>query len=90
MNDLLEFPLQLDLKEYYNEKKNGESKSLYSDSSSNNDNNKNCNDNIINSTNIETSYELSSIVVHEGSGKNGHYICYARPNNLISKHTNKW
>ena len=31
------------------------------------------------SENLNSSYELSSVVVHQGSATFGHYMCYARP-----------
>lgn len=72
---MLEFPLKLDMKSFLSDETSStkdtkiaqDSKSI-ENSSDKNSRNRN-----------RTEYQLSSVIVHEGSASFGHYICYARP-----------
>ena len=72
---MLEFPLQLDMKSFLNDDKLpktdtkiGKSSDLVRNTSDTNSMSRN-----------RTEYQLSSVIVHDGSASYGHYICYARP-----------
>ena len=67
IGDILEFPIELNMKPYYvaatDQSISAEKK----------------NENFSPKIQLRSDYELSSIIVHEGSADFGHYICYARP-----------
>ena len=87
IGDILEFPLDLSMKPYY-VPTNIQTSSAVTDNEKSFENVKitELNDNKIDKKltksiikSKKSDYQLSSIVVHEGSADFGHYICYARP-----------
>jgi ubiquitin C-terminal hydrolase len=80
IGDLLEFPLELDMKRFLSKQK-----SAPVPSAENAEPAVKVVDDVKKSS---SSYLLSSVVVHEGSAGYGHYICYARPD--PKKYPNGW
>ena len=63
---MLEFPLQLDMKSFLNDETLPKTDTKIGKNTNSMSRNR-------------TEYQLSSVIVHDGSASYGHYICYARP-----------
>lgn len=72
---MLEFPLKLDMKSFLDDDKLPKTNTKIGSDS---DLIRNVSDTNSISRN-RTEYQLSSVIVHDGSATYGHYICYARP-----------
>ena len=76
MGDMLEFPLRLDMKSFLSD---DASPVKELEKTKNSDLIDDIRDNKNSHKRNRTEYQLSSVIVHDGSASYGHYICYARP-----------